>query len=274
MTRLQKIAASAVLFIAVMVEVAIATTTTYSYKDSAGHIFLIQIFGSGPYYTGMVLENSSGTEVATSGAPLRIDPTGTTTQPVNCVSGCANSGGTAVVDESAFTYGTTPFTPVGGFYQTTATSNALTNGQSGSWQMTANRAGFVNLRNASGTEVGTSGNPLQTVSAPLAGVSTAQLSSAAGHLTAKASAGSVVSISGSVASGSYVMLFNATTDPADGAVTPLKCYGPTASAGPFVVGWGTGPVLAMSTGITLVLSSTGCFTKTELNAAFLSVEYQ
>jgi hypothetical protein len=77
---------------------------------------------------------------------------------VNC-SNCSGSGVSAV-DEAAFTYGTTPYAATGGFYQTTATNNPLTNGQAGAWQMTANRAGFVNMRSASGTEEGTSSNPL------------------------------------------------------------------------------------------------------------------
>ena len=104
-------------------------------------------------------------------APLNIDlhsamfvqPTfagtpvdGTHGLPINCISGC--SGGAA--DESAFTAGATSvFT--GGFFQTTATSNPLTNGQIGVVQMTANRAFMVNLRNASGAELGLSAAPLQ-----------------------------------------------------------------------------------------------------------------
>lgn len=75
---------------------------------------------------------------------------------VNCKTGC--SGGPA--DESTFTPGTTGIT-TGGFFQTTATNNALTTGQAGSVQMTATRAFFTNLRNAAGAEVGTSGAPLQ-----------------------------------------------------------------------------------------------------------------
>jgi hypothetical protein len=78
---------------------------------------------------------------------------------VNC-SNCSGSG-VSVTDEAAFTAGTSLFAPGGGFYQTTATSNPLTNGQQGLWQMTANRAGFVNLRNAAGTEIGTSSTPVQ-----------------------------------------------------------------------------------------------------------------
>lgn len=117
-------------------------------------------------------------------------------------------------------------------------------------------------------------NVLAAVQSPLPGVSVAQTSAAASSLAAKTSAGSVVSISGSAASGSYIMLFNATSAPSDGSVTPLKCWGPMAAAGPFSLAWGVGPVLTMSTGITVVSSSTGCFTKTATNAAFLSVEYQ
>lgn len=70
-------------------------------------------------------------------------------------------GGTSANDESTFTAGTSAFTPSGGFYQTTPTANALTAGQWGTLQLTANRALFVNLRNSSGTEIGTASTPVQ-----------------------------------------------------------------------------------------------------------------
>lgn len=87
--------------------------------------------------------------------PISIDTSGNTriTGSVSC-SNCSGSGASGT-DQGAFTAGTSVFAPAGGFFQTTATSNALTNGQWGAWQMTAQRAGFVNLRNASGTEIGT-----------------------------------------------------------------------------------------------------------------------
>lgn len=72
-----------------------------------------------------------------------------------------SGGGTSSTDEASFTAGTTALTLGGGFYQTTATSNALTTGQGGSFQVTANRALFTNLRNSSGTEIGTSTTPVQ-----------------------------------------------------------------------------------------------------------------
>ena len=73
--------------------------------------------------------------------------------------------------------------------------------------------------------------------------------------------------------GAYVLIFNSTTDPADGAVTPLKCYyipanttGANTIGGTFAAGG-----VAFSTGITIALSSTGCFTKTETtHALFIS----
>jgi hypothetical protein len=77
------------------------------------------------------------------------------------ITGGAGSGGTAMADSATFTFVTTQGTPAFGVFQTTATNNALTSGQAGAWQMTAQRAGFVNLRNASGTEIGTSGAPVR-----------------------------------------------------------------------------------------------------------------
>lgn len=78
---------------------------------------------------------------------------------VQCAN-CSGSGASAA-DEATFTAGTSVFAPGGGFFQTTATANALTNGQQGMWQMTANRAGFVNMRNAAGAEIGVAAVPIQ-----------------------------------------------------------------------------------------------------------------
>src|SRR3974377_133482 len=96
----------------------------------------------------------------------------------------AGSGGTAMADEAAFTFATTQGTPAMGVFQTTATNNALTTGQAGTWQMTANRAGFVNLRNAAGTELGTAGAPIRvdptgTTTQPVSGTVTVTQGTAA-----------------------------------------------------------------------------------------------
>jgi len=87
-----------------------------------------------------------------------VQPTGTNLHMV-CDSGCSAAG--APTDEGPFTPGTTGQSPVGGFYQTTATSNPLTTGQMGAFQVTANRALFTNLRNSAGAEIGTSASPLE-----------------------------------------------------------------------------------------------------------------
>jgi hypothetical protein len=80
---------------------------------------------------------------------------------INIKSG-GGSGGTALADKGAFVAGTTVNTPIGGFFQTTATANPLTTGQSGWAQMTATRALFTNLRDSTGVEVtklGSTGAP-------------------------------------------------------------------------------------------------------------------
>src|SRR5208282_4068733 len=93
--------------------------------------------------------------------------------------GGGGGGGTSGTDEATFTAGTSMFTPNGGFFQTTATSNPLTNGQWGIWQMTAYRAGMVDWFNHSGTEMGTSASPVivsgpGTAGSAAAGVVTVQ----------------------------------------------------------------------------------------------------
>lgn len=79
------------------------------------------------------------------------------------------SGGASATDGSAFSAGSSVLAPAGCFFQTTATSNPLTTGLQGTIQCTANRAQFVNLRNAAGTEIGTSGNPLFINNSQVAG---------------------------------------------------------------------------------------------------------
>lgn len=95
---------------------------------------------------------SAPTYTTAQTSPISLDTSGNVRMTCSNCSGSGASG----TDEGTFTAGSSTFAPGGGFFQTTATSNALTNGQWGAWQMTANRAGFINLRNASGTEVGTS----------------------------------------------------------------------------------------------------------------------
>ena len=134
---------------------------------------------------------------------------------VQCAN-CSGSGASAA-DGASFTAGMSVFAPSGCFYQTTATSNALTTGLQGFAQCTAQRAWFTNLRNASGAEVGTASTPLQVSIANTGANSTAVLvnqpTAANLNVTAvgtgtfstqsaiTASSGSIAS--GAVASGAY-----------------------------------------------------------------------
>ncbi len=61
------------------------------------------------------------------------------------------SGGTSQTDRAAFTYGTTPFTPIGGVYNGTIT--ALTSGQAGAAAITPKRALFTTMVDSGDTDM-------------------------------------------------------------------------------------------------------------------------
>jgi hypothetical protein len=70
------------------------------------------------------------------------------------------------------------------------------------------------------------------------------------------------------ASAGYLMVFNATTVPADGTVTPVFCRPVAANA---YVNYDLEDGARFSTGLVLVFSTTGCFSKTISNTAFFEV---
>lgn len=70
----------------------------------------------------------------------------------------------------------------------------------------------------------------------------------------------------------YILIFNTSTDPSDGAVTPTKCYVGLANS-PTIAGGFTASS-AFNSGITIAVSTTGCFTKTESTHAFISLDYK
>lgn len=83
------------------------------------------------------LQDNSGNAISSTSGSLNV-----------FITGGSSSGGTA--DKSAFAYGTTSETPIGGVFQDTSPS--LTAGQTGAVRLTANRAFHVNLRDSSGNE--------------------------------------------------------------------------------------------------------------------------
>lgn len=120
---------------------------------------------------------------------------------------------------------------------------------------------------------------LKVVLAPVAtgGLTPTTSAALAANTVIKASAGNLYSFEVSAdatlsAAAWWIMIYNATSAPVDGAVTPLKCYampsGATAFAAAFPV-----PV-AFSTGITIGVSTTGCFSKTASTHAFISGDAQ
>lgn len=109
-------------------------------------------------------------------------------------------------------------------------------------------------------------------SSALTSPSNAVTTTAAGNIVAKASPGNFYGANLVTAgSAGYFMLFNTTSAPADGAVTPLRCWPVAANTS---VSVGNALPLALSTGITMVFSTTGCFTKTTSTTAFMSVDYK
>lgn len=70
----------------------------------------------------------------------------------------------------------------------------------------------------------------------------------------------------------WVMIYNATSAPADGAVTPAKCYAVPSGATSIFAAFPAPP--SFSTGIVIGVSTTGCFTKTASTHAFISGDFQ
>lgn len=112
--------------------------------------------------------------------------------------------------------------------------------------------------------------PTPSVNSGLTAVSSTAL---AANTVIKASAGNLYSFEVSAtptlyAASWWIMIYNATAAPSDGAVTPLKCYAMPAGATSAAYAFPT-PIY-FSTGITIGVSTTGCFTKTASTQAFIS----
>lgn len=88
-----------------------------------------------------------------------------------------------------------------------------------------------------------------------------------GHIL-KASRGCLLAVYATTgATAGYLMVFNSTTVPADGAVSPINCvYIPATTS--IALNWAPQPPEYYSTGISVAFSTTGCFTKTASATAF------
>lgn len=211
----------------------------------------------------------------------------------------AGSGGTALADGAAFTQGTTNDTPVGCLYATSVTN--LTAGQAGVVRCTNDRQLMVSdaaLLAAASAPLATQGQNVAIGGVGILGTAAsgsngAAVSSngevltrfgpaapvvqgaAAATLVLKSSAGSLFSVNITIgATSGYLMLFDATAAPADGAVTPKLCryVKSDATSGATALQWNN--PLTFATGISAAFSSTGCFTKTAATAAFIGGQVQ
>jgi hypothetical protein len=108
-------------------------------------------FGSTFPTTGTAIGATNGTNME----PLQVDGSGYLEVNVKAGSG----SGLSVTDEASFTAGTSQFVPGGGVFNDSL--SAITSGQQGTARMTAYRGVHMNLRNNSGTEIGTSTTPVQ-----------------------------------------------------------------------------------------------------------------
>lgn len=119
-----------------------------------------------------------------------------------------------------------------------------------------------------GLDQTTPGTTNNTTRAPVVdaavGIAPAASSSAEACHVFKASGGNLYSASGYVgAAPAWIMVFNATSAPADGAVTPVTwAYAPV--IGSWFINYGDNPAV-MTTGITICASSTGPLSKTAVS---------
>lgn len=170
------------------------------------------------------------------------------------LSNCATVNGSGQLNTATTITGATITGPLGSNAQASSVSVALDTTTTGYLQTIATNSGLQ-----------------------LPSTSKCQTSALASNLVCKASAGTlyefnVVADSTLDAAAWYVMIFDATSLPANGAVTPAKCYAvPSGTAtwgGTFQAG-GEG----FSTGIVVGVSTTGCFSLTASTHAFISGGY-
>lgn len=84
---------------------------------------------------------------------------------------------------------------------------------------------------------------------------------------------SLYGISGSATVTGTILVYDATSCPANGTVTPKKAFAYTVANAPIGISWGSLPMID-STGIAVCFSTTGPFTATASTTAFLSVDYK
>jgi len=135
--------------------------------------------------------------------------------------------------------------------------------------LTAAQLAAAALATAAGQASGNTS--LTAIAAALADSAAITTGALADHLVVKASPGKLAAVDASATTADgWIMLFNLTAAPADGAVAPLKAWQLPAGA---TERWTFTPRLAMGTGIVLVFSATGPYVKTASATALLSGDF-
>lgn len=137
----------------------------------------------------------------------------------------------------------------------------------------------VGVKGADGSAIASVSNPVPVTLSGSAtgGVTYGSTAALAANSVIKASAGSLYSFDVNAdatlaAAAWWIMIYDATSAPTDGAVTPAKCYG--VPLGTTTVSGAFPNPVALGTGITIGVSTTGCFTKTASTHAFISADYK
>jgi len=207
-------------------------------------VYATQMAGSDGTTLRTIKTAADGT-IATSGTP----PSGATATQVQ---GTADTGTSKVGFPVLFgcQFNTTPAT--------------ITTGQVGTVQCDNVQNLLVKVNTPAPVQV----SPTSSASLAITPVVTSAVASA---LVLKASAGNLYSVTLTTgATAGLLMVFNATSAPADGAVTPVYCVD-VAATSTVAINFIPGPPAQFATGITAVFSSgTNCFSKTASATAFIS----
>lgn len=195
------------------------------------------------------------------------------TLTVNLPTGAATAANQSTINTSIGTTNTN-LGPPGATVCSTDTGSCS---QNSLLQRVASR--ISSLITALGTPMQSTGGTVGLVpsAASGAGISAVSSSALAANTVIKASAGNLYSFQVSAdstlsAAAWWIMIYDATSAPADGAVTPKKCY--ALPSGSTLASFGFQYPVAFSTGIVIGVSTTGCFTKTASTHAFISGDAQ
>lgn len=206
-------------------------------------------------------------------APLTVDQTGT----LCTVSGGGGGGGTVTQGTAAADSGSWPVHLVFG-------TTALALGQALSAASvpvvlpaaqitTLTPPTSVTVTQATGTNLHVVIDSGTVTPGPATAVAPVVGGSAISSLVLKGSAGALTSVYATCSAACYLMVFNATAAPSNGATTSgiassnmQECAGPSTNPN---ISYGGLPPSAFSTGITAVISSTGCATLTLATTGFV-----